>query len=106
MSALAISQYDLAAEPPISVPVVQPAKRIAVCDFSADGRVVGAVAEVRSAWLCPLFYIVLPVSVVLVVMVAVLRLYHATARNVGRGKSRRDSDTVAGTYSYRCQSDI
>jgi hypothetical protein len=106
MSALAISQYDIAAEPPIPMAVVQPAKRIAVCDFSADGRVVGAVAEVRSAWLCRLFYIVLPVSIVLVVMVAVLRLYHATARTVGRAKSRRDDDTVAGTHSYRCQSDI
>ncbi|MEG3171470.1 hypothetical protein U1708_04520 [Sphingomonas sp. ZB1N12] len=106
MSALAISQYDSAAEPPIPVAVVQRAKRVAVYDFSADGRLVGAVAKVRSAWLCPLFYIVLPVSVVLVVVVAVLRLYHATARNVGRAKTRRDSDTVAGTYSYRCQSDI
>ncbi|BCA61595.1 hypothetical protein HMP09_0829 [Sphingomonas sp. HMP9] len=54
------------------------------CDFSGDGRVVGAVVADRSAWHCPLFYLALPASALLVGMVVVVRGFNAATGAIGR----------------------
>ena len=54
------------------------------CDFSDDGRLVDAVVADRSAWLCPLFYLAVPASALLLGMVVVVRFSSAAVRAVGR----------------------
>ena len=54
------------------------------CDFSGDGRLVGAVVADRSAWHCPLFYLALPASGLLVGIVFVVRVFNAAKGAVGR----------------------
>jgi hypothetical protein len=81
MMAISLSERTTAADPSIGLRQAWPATGAHSCDFSGDGRIVGAIAANRSAWLCPLFYLTVPVAALLVFAVAVVRLYRvATAR--------------------------
>ncbi len=81
MMAISLSERTAAADPSIALRYARPATGSQICDFSGDGRIVGATAANRSAWLCPLFYLTVPVAALLFFSVAVVRLYRvATAR--------------------------
>ncbi|HXH16238.1 MAG TPA: hypothetical protein VNJ10_08920 [Sphingomonas sp.] len=53
------------------------------CDFSGDGRLVGAIADGRSAWTCPVFYLAMPTCAVLAFTVTMIRMCHAAVKAVG-----------------------
>lgn len=64
-----------------------PASGSKVCDFSGDGRIVGAIVADRSAWRCPLFYLTVPVTALLFLTLAVIRFCRGTAGIAEDGSS-------------------
>ena len=52
------------------------------CDFSGDGRIVGALADGRSAWTCPIFYLAMPSCAVLAFTVTTIRLCRVAVKAV------------------------
>ncbi len=58
-----------------------------VCDFSGDGRIVGAIVADRSAWRCPLFYLSVPITALLLFTLAVIRFCRITTGIVEDGSS-------------------
>jgi hypothetical protein len=72
---------------PIAVRLSGPATGNQVCDFSGDGRIVGAIVADRSAWRCPLFYLTVPVTALLFFTLAVIRFCRGTTGIAEDGSS-------------------
>lgn len=81
LSERAIVNAPIAARPPA------PATGSQICDFSGDGRIVGAIVADRSAWRCPLFYLTVPITALLFFTVAVIRFCRGTTGIAEDGSS-------------------
>ncbi len=84
MPVIAIALPESAPTPSLRVVCPWVAAEDQDCDFSGDGRLVGAVVADRSAWHCPLFYFALPASALLLGTVAVVRFSQAAAGAISR----------------------
>lgn len=88
MSAARLALHPtIVADFPPSPAISDPGEHAPGCDFGGDGRLVGAIADTRSAWTCPIFYLAIPAYAVLAFAAMTIRLCELASAMLNRPTS-------------------